>query len=325
MDVVATEIKRLGGALHMETKAGEGTVFTVRLPLTLAISHALVVRTDEEYYALPLPTVEGVLRLSKSEVAAHLGRDAPFFEYGGAKYRFQPLATFVGLDPAPLQGHDVTIPVVLVRAGEHSTGLVADELIGSREIVVKSVGPQISSIRGISGATILGDGRIVIILDIGALVRAEWRTRATAAPVAQPRERGDRRTFAMVVDDSITVRRVTQRLLERNGMRVITARDGMDAVALLQDNVPDVILLDIEMPRMDGYEVAAHVRNDPRLKDVPIIMVTSRVGEKHRARAIELGVDDYLGKPYQEAQLLDAIAPLVERRRAAVRQASAGS
>jgi len=323
MDVVATEIKRLGGALHMESKTGEGTVFTVRLPLTLAISHALVVRVDEEYYALPLPTVEGVLRLSKSEVLAHLGRDAAVFDYGGAKYRFQHLASFVGLAPAPLPVQDVTIPVVLVRAGEHSTGLVADELIGSREIVVKSVGPQISSIRGISGATILGDGRIVIILDIGALVRAEWRTRA-AAPVA-PRERGDRRTFAMVVDDSITVRRVTQRLLERNGMRVITARDGLDAVALLQDNVPDVILLDIEMPRMDGYEVAAHVRNDPRLKDVPIIMVTSRVGEKHRARAIELGVDDYLGKPYQEAQLLDAIAPLVERRRAAVRQAASAS
>jgi len=113
----------------------------------------------------------------------------------------------------------------------------------------------------------------------------------------------------------LDVRRVTQRLLERNGMRVLTARDGMDAVTLLQDNIPDVILLDIEMPRMDGYEVAAHVRNDPRLRDVPIIMITSRVGEKHRARAIELGVDDYLGKPYQEAQLLDAIAPLVERRR----------
>ena len=315
MDVVATEIKRLGGALHMETKAGEGTVFTIRLPLTLAISHALVVRTDEEFYALPLPTVEGVLRLSKTVVTAHLGRDAAAFDYGGQKYRFQYLATFVGLPPSELPGQDVTIPVVLVRAGEHSTGLVADELVGSREIVVKTVGPQISGIRGISGATILGDGRIVIILDIGALVRAEWRARVQA-PVA-PKERGDRRTFAMVVDDSITVRRVTQRLLERNGMRVLTARDGMDAVALLQDHVPDVILLDIEMPRMDGYEVAAHVRNDPRLKDVPIIMVTSRVGEKHRARAIELGVDDYLGKPYQEAQLLDAIAPLVARRRAA--------
>jgi chemosensory pili system protein ChpA (sensor histidine kinase/response regulator) len=315
MDVVATEIKRLGGALHMETKAGEGSVFTIRLPFTLAISHALVVRTGEEFYALPLPTVEGVLRLSKAEVSAHLGRDAAMFEYGGQKYRFQHLALFVGLEPSPLPESDVTIPVVLVRAGEHSTGLVADELVGSREIVVKSVGPQISSIRGISGATILGDGRIVIILDIGALVRAEWRGRAQLPAV--PREKEDRRTFAMVVDDSITVRRVTQRLLERNGMRVLTARDGMDAVTLLQDNVPDIILLDIEMPRMDGYEVAAHVRNDSRLKDVPIIMITSRVGEKHRARAIELGVDDYLGKPYQEAELLDAIAPLVERRRAA--------
>jgi chemosensory pili system protein ChpA (sensor histidine kinase/response regulator) len=316
MDVVATEIKRLGGALHMETKLGHGTTFTVRLPFTLAISHALVVRTSDELYALPLPTVEGVLRLSKAEVLAHLGREAAAFEYGGQKYRFQHLATFVGLEPSLLPEQDVTIPVVLVRAGEHSTGLIADELVGSREIVVKSVGPQISSIRGISGATILGDGRIVIILDIGALVRAEWRGRAQTPTVAA-KERADRRTFAMVVDDSITVRRVTQRLLERNGMRVLTARDGMDAVTLLQDNVPDIILLDIEMPRMDGYEVAAHVRNDPRLKDVPIIMITSRVGEKHRARAIELGVDDYLGKPYQEAQLLDAITPLVQRRRAA--------
>jgi chemosensory pili system protein ChpA (sensor histidine kinase/response regulator) len=315
MDVVATEIKRLGGALHMETKAGEGSVFTIRLPFTLAISHALVVRTGEEFYALPLPTVEGVLRLSKTEVSTHLGRDGVMFDYGGQKYRFQHLAVFVGLEPSPLPESDMTIPVVLVRAGEHSTGLVADELVGSREIVVKSVGPQISSIRGISGATILGDGRIVIILDIGALVRAEWRGRGQLPAIS--REKEDRRTFALVVDDSITVRRVTQRLLERNGMRVLTARDGMDAVALLQDHVPDIILLDIEMPRMDGYEVAAHVRNDSRLKDVPIIMITSRVGEKHRARAIELGVDDYLGKPYQEAELLDAIAPLVERRRAA--------
>ncbi len=311
MDVVATEIKRLGGALHMETRAGQGTEFTIRLPFTLAISHALVVRTGDEYYALPLPTVEGVLRLSKQEVSTHIGREAATFDHNGQKYRFQHLATFIGLEPSPLPEGDVTVPVVLVRAGEHSTGLIADELIGSREIVVKSVGPQISSIRGISGATILGDGRIVIILDIGALVRSDWRGRWHAAP----RERADRRTFALVVDDSITVRRVTQRLLERNGMRVLTARDGMDAVTILQEHVPDIILLDIEMPRMDGYEVAAHVRGDPRLKDVPIIMITSRVGEKHRARAIELGVDDYLGKPYQEAQLLDAIAPLVERHR----------
>ena len=314
MDVVATEIKRLGGALHMQTQPGAGTEFTIRLPFTLAISHALIVRTADELYALPLPTVEGVLRLPVAQVEQYLTAEAGTYEYGGQKYRFQHLAVFVGLTPSPLVGEDATIPVVLVRAGEHSTALVADELVGNREIVVKSVGPQISSIRGISGATILGDGRIVIILDIGALVRAEWRGRGLL-PIA--RDRDDRRTFALVVDDSITVRRVTQRLLERNGMRVLTARDGMDAVALLQDHVPDIILLDIEMPRMDGYEVAAHVRNDARLKDVPIIMITSRVGEKHRARAIEFGVDDYLGKPYQETELLDAITPLVERARAA--------
>ena len=189
--------------------------------------------------------------------------------------------------------------------------IVTDELAGSREIVVKSVGPQIAGIRGISGATILGDGRIVVILDMGTLVRSEWRAR----PAEGTRALRDDRIFALVVDDSITVRRVTQRLLERNGMRVMTAKDGVEALALLQEHVPDVILLDIEMPRMDGYEVAAHVRNDPRMADVPIIMITSRVGDKHRARAIELGVDDYLGKPYQESQLLDAIEPLVLARR----------
>jgi len=202
--------------------------------------------------------------------------------------------------------------VILVRAGEHSTALVTDELVGSREIVVKSVGPQVASVRGISGATILGDGRIVIILDMGALVRSEWRR-------ARPKRRCGRPATSASSRWWWTTRSpcgaVTQRLLERNGMRVLTAKDGVEAMALLQDHVPDVILLDIEMPRMDGYEVAAHVRNDPRLADVPLIMITSRVGEKHRARAIELGVDDYLGKPYQESQLLDAIEPLVLARR----------
>ena len=312
MDVVATEIKKLGGSLYTETDAGKGTRFTVRLPFTLAISQALVVRVGEELFALPLPTVEGVVRVPRSEVLRHLADDAAGFDYGGQKYRFQHLAVFVGGTPSAMPDHDIAVPVILVRAGKHSTAIVTDELIGSREIVVKSVGPQISGIRGISGATILGDGRICVILDVGALVRSEWRQR----PEPDPRlaSQADRRVFALVVDDSITVRRVTQRLLERNGMRVVTAKDGLEAVSVLQDEIPDVILLDIEMPRMDGYEVASHVRNDPRLKDIPIVMITSRVGEKHRARAIELGVNEYLGKPYQEGQLLQAIEPLVRRR-----------
>ncbi len=316
MDVVATEVKKLGGGLFIDSTHGKGSRFTIRLPFTLAISQALIVRVAEETYALPLATVEGVVRLPRNIVARHLGKEAPPFEYGGQKYRFQHLGSFVGLGATRLPELDVSMSVVLIRAGEHSTALVTDELVGSREIVVKSLGPQISAIRGIAGATILGDGRIVLILDMGSLVRSEWRARPTETVVLDQR---DRRTFALVVDDSITVRRVTQRLLERNGMRVLTAKDGVDAVSLLQENLPDIILLDIEMPRMDGYEVAAHVRNDPRLKEIPIVMITSRVSEKHRARAIELGVDDYLGKPYQESQLLDAIEPLVNRRTAVAR------
>jgi chemosensory pili system protein ChpA (sensor histidine kinase/response regulator) len=274
------------------------------------VSHALIVRIADEYYALPLPTVEGVVRIAREEVQQHLLSEQPSYVYGGHKYRFQHLAAFVGLEAGPLPDQEQTLPVVLVRAGELSTGLVAEELIGSREIVVKPVGPQISSIRGVSGATILGDGRIVVILDIGALVRAGWRGRQQPSAT---RDKLDRRIVALVVDDSITVRRVTQRLLERNGMRVLTARDGADALVVMEDQVPDVVLLDIEMPRMDGYEVAERMRADPRLKLVPIVMITSRMGEKHRARALELGVDEYLGKPYQESQVLDAIAQLVDR------------
>ncbi len=311
----ATEVKQLGGALHMETTAGE------RRPL-----HRFACRSRwpsaTRWWCAPARSStlcrcrrsRACCALSRDEVAAHLRPRAATFELRRPEVPLAAPGAVCGSRALAAARQDVTIPVVLVRAGEHSTGLVADELVGSREIVVKPVGPQISRIRGISGATILSDGRIVIILDIGALVRSGWRGRS--APTVT-RDKVDLRTLALVVDDSITVRRVTQRLLERNGMRVLTARDGMDAVTLLTDHVPDIILLDIEMPRMDGYELAAHVRNDPRLRDIPIIMITSRVGEKHRARAIELGVNDYLGKPYQESELIDAITPLVAKRRAA--------
>ena len=309
LDVVATEVKQLGGSLHIDNRPGRGVTFTVRLPFTLAITQALIVEVGDEIYALPLPTVEGIARVARADLERHLAEDVPTFTYGGQTYRFQHLGLYLGAGPSALPEDEASISVALVRAGEHSTALITDELLGSREVVVKSVGPQISGIRGISGATILGDGSFVLILDVGALVRADARTRMVDVMARARTE--DQRAFVLVVDDSITVRRVTQRLLERNGMRVMTAKDGVDAVAVLQEHKPDIILLDIEMPRMDGYEVASHVRNDSRLCDVPIVMITSRVGAKHRARAIEIGVNDYLGKPYQENQLLDAIAPLV--------------
>ena len=311
MDVVANEVKKLGGSLRISSVTGQGTNFTVRLPFTLAITQALIVRTGDEVYALPLPTVEGVARIARAELEVLLSQSEPSYEYGEETYRFRHLGMYLGGQSAKLPEDDSFVPVILVRAGDFSAALLTDEMLASREIVVKSVGPQLASVRGISGATILGDGRIVLILDIAALVR-------TGAPVVELKSAApipsDDRPLAMVVDDSITVRRVMERFLERSGLRVVTAKDGMDAVSLLQDNKPDIILLDIEMPRMDGYEFAAHVRNDERVSDVPIIMITSRVGDKHRARAIEIGVNDYLGKPYQDEQLLDAIQRLLEER-----------
>ena len=311
MDVVANEVKKLGGSLRISSVTGQGTNFTVRLPFTLAITQALIVRTGEEVYALPLPSVEGVARIPRAELENLLSQSEPSYQYGEQTYKFRHLGMYLGGQAATLPQDEPFIPVILVRAGEYSAALLTDEMIASREIVVKTVGPQLASIRGISGATILGDGRIVLILDIGALVR-------TGAPVVELKKAAptpiDDRPIALVVDDSITVRRVTERFLQRNGMRVVTAKDGLDAISVMADTRPDIILLDIEMPRMDGYEFASHVRNDPRVADVPIIMITSRVGDKHRARAIELGVDDYLGKPYQDSQLLDAIARLLEEK-----------
>jgi len=310
MDVVANEVKKLGGSLQISSVIGQGTNFTVRLPFTLAITQALIVRTGEEVYALPLPTVEGVARVARTELESLLSQSEPTYEYGEQTYRFRHLGLYLGGQPAKLSEDDAYVPIILVRAGDYSAALLVDQMLTSREIVVKSVGPQLAAVRGISGATILGDGSIVLILDINALVR-------TGAPIVElksPSPAADVRPLAMVVDDSITVRRVMERFLQRSGMRVVTAKDGLDAISALSENKPDIILLDIEMPRMDGYEFATHVRNDERVSDVPIIMITSRVGDKHRARAIEIGVNDYLGKPYQDSQLLDAIRRLLEER-----------
>jgi chemosensory pili system protein ChpA (sensor histidine kinase/response regulator) len=167
-------------------------------------------------------------------------------------------------------------------------------------------------VRGLFGATILVDGRVALILDTNALARMGAQLEATQARAAavETAAAGPQRTTVMIVDDSITVRRVTARLLERHAYRVITAKDGVDALQVLQGELPDIMLLDIEMPRMDGFELAQHVRGDPRLQRLPIIMITSRTGDKHRQRGLEIGVDRFLGKPYQDVELLESITEL---------------
>jgi len=229
------------------------------------------------------------------------------------------LGAFVhGIEKPNLTGQTRPVPVLLARGSEHSVALQVDTLVGSREIVVKTVGRQLSSVSGLSGATILGDGSVVIILDLVALIRADFAGQ-TQQRILDARAEQDIRdntaevavSTVMVVDDSITVRKVTTRLLERNGMQVFTAKDGVDAMTQLHDKKVDLMLLDIEMPRMDGFEVATLVRHDERLKDLPIIMITSRSGEKHRQRALSIGVNEYMGKPFQETELLRVIEGLL--------------
>ncbi|MFN2360905.1 MAG: Hpt domain-containing protein [Marinobacter sp.] len=315
MDVVASEIKQLGGSLDIDSTVDKGTVFTVRLPFTVSVNRALMVSTGEDFYAIPLNTIEGIVRVSTYELEEYYKPDAPLYEYAGQQYRLQYLGSLLNSDHHPkLQGQALPLPVILVRGAEQPMALQVDSLMGSREIVVKSLGPQFSTVRGVSGATILGDGNVVVILDLPAMIRSdilsERQRIANLEKAKEASRREEQATMVMVVDDSVTVRKVTSRLLERNGMEVITAKDGLDAVAQLQDHKPDIILLDIEMPRMDGFEVASFVRHDDNLRDTPICMITSRTGEKHRERALAIGVNEYLGKPFQETELLDTITRL---------------
>ncbi|WP_114238647.1 Hpt domain-containing protein [Dyella sp. C9] len=319
MDVVANEIKQLGGALSIESRAGEGTTFVLRLPFTLAVTQAILVRIGESAFAIPMTSVQGVARISPAELAERLAESEPTFAYGGEDYSIHDLSELLGI-AASHAGDEEQVPLLLTRSGDLRAAIRIDAVIGSREIVVKSVGPQISSVPGILGATIMGDGSVLIILDLAPLVRhgvarrqqrLEEGLSAVPTPVAEePRVR----PLVMVVDDSITMRKVTGRVLERHEYEVSTAKDGVDALEKLHERVPDLMLLDIEMPRMDGYELATAMKADPRLREVPIIMITSRTGDKHRQRAFDIGVDRYLGKPYQEAELLTQIGEVLEQR-----------
>jgi len=316
MDVVHSEIKQLGGSMAIDSRAGEGTAFTMRLPFTVSVNRALMVLIGEDRYAIPLNTIEGIVRISPYELEHYYNNPESRFEYAGELYQVRYLGGLLNSEARPkLEGQILPIPVLLLRTADHAVALQVDHLQGSREIVVKSLGAQFSTVQGLSGATIMGDGHVVVILDLNAIIRravalSEDATRLleiTPRPAALANN-----PLVMVVDDSVTVRKVTTRLLEREGYDVITAKDGVDAMNMLQDHSPDIMLLDIEMPRMDGFEVAKNIRSNNRLQSLPIIMITSRTGEKHRQRGLDLGVNAYMGKPYQEDKLLQNIRELME-------------
>jgi chemosensory pili system protein ChpA (sensor histidine kinase/response regulator) len=319
MDVVQSEIRQLGGVVSVSSVAGQGTCFTLRLPLTVAVTDALRVRVGDRIFAISLSQIERIVRVGNAELENFYQSNKETYAIDGQQYRLRYLGELVGGSHTPIlygQGQDIPSPLLLVKYEGQRFAIQVDQLIGSREeIVIKPVGVQLVTVGSISGATILGDGSVVIILDLVALARsAGSMARMKAASKAELKASTVavvQKQTIMVVDDSVTVRKVTTRLLERHGYQVIQAKDGVDAMSKLEDTHPDLMLLDIEMPRMDGFEVATLVRHSPRLSYLPIIMITSRTGEKHRERAYSVGVNGYMGKPFQEQMLLENISDLL--------------
>ncbi|MGM0594359.1 MAG: Hpt domain-containing protein, partial [Pseudomonadota bacterium] len=316
MDVVNSEIKQLGGVMDIDSVQGKGTTFTVRIPLTLSVSRALLVQVAEDTYAIPLMSIRGIERIETGELERLLSSEDPVFTWMGEEYDLMHLTSVLGLGQGQIGSELAKQPLLLARSGDSRIALAVDSLLGSREIVVKSLGPQLSTLQDLSGATILADGSVALIIDMPSLIRRglahKSRMAAASEEVAVPET--EREPVVMVVDDSITVRKVTERLLKRNNMICVTAKDGVDALSVLEETMPDVMLLDIEMPRMDGFELATHMRNSDRLHEIPIIMITSRTGEKHRQRALDIGVNIYMGKPYTEVDLLENIETLLGKR-----------
>ncbi|MGF1526002.1 MAG: Hpt domain-containing protein, partial [Candidatus Competibacterales bacterium] len=315
MDVLNATIKSMRGALLIQSESGKGTTFVVRLPYSLAVTQALLVRVGEDTYAVPLLSIDAITRIEEDHLHRYMAGQQVELEYGSARYPVYNLGLMFGYQEAISSYGDADRrpPALLFRSAEARAALQVEAVQGCQEIIVKPVSPQLHSVPGISGATVLGDGRVVVVLELAALVRSlssgDQKVLVTEAVRHAKRRRAayDEQLTAMVIDDSITMRKVLARFLERMNIRVIVAKDGVEAVALLEEQVPDIAFLDIEMPRMDGFEVMTHIRNQPHLKQLPVIMVTSRSGEKHRERGRRLGVNEYLIKPYQEDEMVQSI------------------
>ncbi len=319
MDVVRSDVLALGGRIETATQRGEGARFTLVLPLTTAVTQVVMLRAGELSFGVPSNLVELVRRVSADELAAAYAsgtlragdEDIPFF-WSGALLQSSARSSEAG---------GRTLPVVIFRSAAQRVAVHVDEVLGNQEVVVKNLGPQLSRLPGLAGMSLLASGAVALIYNPVALstvygdqVRGWVAEQLAAATVAASKADAEEPAVAvssvplvLVVDDSITVRRVTQRLLQREGYRVALAADGLQALERLQQERPTVVLSDIEMPRMDGFDLVRNIRSDARLAGLPVIMITSRIAEKHREHARELGVDHYLGKPYSEEELLALI------------------
>lgn len=319
MDVVRAEVNALGGRIETTTHSGRGTSFKLVLPLTTAVTQVVMVRTGKLAIGVPANLVELVRRASQQELAQAYNSGS--FEFAGEQLPFFWSGALLQSSARTLEPQGKTLPVVIFRSAAQRVAVHVDEVLGNQEVVVKNLGPQLSRLPGLAGMTVLASGAVVLIYNPVALAQVYGeQARRMSADAAQPEvleQAGQPAAPAaaaapavplvLVVDDSITVRRVTQRLLTREGYRVAMAADGLQALERLAEERPAVVLSDIEMPRMDGFDLARNIRGDARLAKLPIVMITSRIAEKHREHARELGVNHYLGKPYSEEELLSLV------------------
>lgn len=312
MDVVKTNVAKLKGTVAIDSTPGVKTTFTIRLPMTMAVTRALLVKSHGEIFAIPLNAISQILRVGRQEFE-QVGHE-PVVRLAGRVYPVLHLGQILHLN----QPADETVerpPVLILNTGGQEVALEVDYILYGREIVIKNLGSHLRRVHGIMGATLMGDGRVVLILNPAELLSEPAKTsgRSGSSPAASLPETW----HIMVVDDSISVRRIVSNLIKSAGWQPIMAKDGVEALEIIQQSprLPDLILLDVEMPRMDGYELTAILRGRDTYKNIPIVMLTSRAGEKHRRKAFELGVSEYVVKPYQDEVLLGAVRQLVRASR----------
>lgn len=301
MDAVRTELHALGGQIEVESGAGQGCLFTLRVPMGLASVLVVLARAGKWRIGLPAALVKQALQIDAAKIRA----DDQQIEWQGTSLPLRHLGRTLGDQDAPITKGRV--PVAIVSDGDKTIALQLNVIEGQRELIVKHPGPQLSRVPGLAGASVLADGAIALIIHPFRLPEA---IPVTAPPAAEPQV-----ITVLVVDDSLTVRRASQRFLERHGYAAALARDGIEALAYLGNACPALILLDIEMPRMDGFELLAILREDTRWRDIPVVMITSRMADRHRERAMQLGANAYMGKPYREEALLALLSDILAGER----------
>ena len=319
MDVVRSTLREMGGNVSVRSEPGRGSEFSLSIPFTLSVNRALMVHIGADTYALPLAALEALVRISRSDLESYYNNPNKKLPYGADEYEFGYLGEMLKtLERPPIDAIvDPAVSVVLFRVGNQRAALLVDEILGSHEVVVKSLSQPFNAVAGLSGAAIMADGSVVVTLDMPTLISSHYESKADlSTPTAITGAFEEQRTpTIMVVDDSVTVRKVTSRFLNRAGFVVHTARDGVEALRLVHESQPDLMLVDVEMPRMDGFELLSILKSNETFKDIPVVLITSGTGEKHKQRGLSLGADNYFGKPYREDELLEEINRLLSGER----------